>query len=51
MNKFLSGLLIALIMVGLCVFIFSGDEGINETTVNGHKKVTDELRSFNYVTD
>ncbi|MGI2295535.1 hypothetical protein [Paenibacillus sp. GXUN7292] len=48
MAKILSVLVIALLMLGIGIFIFNGDDGVKNTVIEGHDRMTEKVRQFDY---
>lgn len=44
-------LILLVMVVGLAVFIFKNDNGVNNTINNGYQQSTVTIRSLDYVTD
>ena len=51
MSKLITTILLTVLIFGIAVFIFQGDEGLKEKVKAGHNKVSDTVRSFDYVSN
>lgn len=48
MSKLLSVLMTAILLLGIAIYIFNGNGGVKDTVIDGHDRVTDKLRTFDY---
>ncbi|WP_197479849.1 hypothetical protein [Paenibacillus swuensis] len=50
MDKLAVTLVMAIIVLGIGVYVFLGDEGINQELEEGHTRLQQEVRQWGYTT-
>ncbi|MBC8079090.1 MAG: hypothetical protein H7X86_02010 [Gorillibacterium sp.] len=51
MSKLITAILLTVLIFGVAVFIFQGDKGLKEKVGTGYGRVSDTVRSFDYVSN
>lgn len=53
MSKLIISCLSVVLIFGICIYIFrpAGGQGIREQIRDGHMRITEKVRSFDYVTN
>ncbi|ALS21606.1 hypothetical protein [Paenibacillus sp. Pae108] len=53
MSKLIITCLSVVLIFGICVYIFrpAGGQGMGEQIKDGHRRITENVRGFDYITD
>jgi hypothetical protein len=51
MSNLLISLVLVVILFGVAVSIFQGENGVTNAVVDGHASILEQVRSFDYISD